>query len=178
MALDAHQRQRSDHRANPTEKETEMTTKIQTVLMTGKTHTTASRRDGAPSGDDRIDIQMSIPGQAGNEITLEAMQLHPTAEQLFAGAWSACYTGALGVAAKAKKVALPSDMSVDIEVDLGQTRGAYFLQARIDVRMPGVARDVAEAIAHAAHQMCPYSKAVHGNIDIATNIVAEYALAA
>jgi len=155
-----------------------MTTKIQTVLMTGKTHTTASRRDGAPRGDERIDIQMSIPGKAGNEIVLKAIELHPTAEQLFAGAWSACYTGALGVAAKARKVALPSDMSVDIEVDLGQTRGAYFLQARIDVRMPGVERDVAEAIAHAAHEMCPYSKAVHGNIDVATSIVAEHALAA
>jgi len=155
-----------------------MTTKIQTVLMTGKTHTTASRREGTAGGDERIDIQLSTPGKAGNEIALTAVQLHPTAEQLFAGAWSACYTGALGYAAKAKKVALPSDMSVDIEVDLGTAGNAYFLQARIDVRMPGVAPDVAEAIAHAAHQMCPYSKAVHGNIDVATNIVAEYALAA
>jgi osmotically inducible protein OsmC len=178
MAFDACKRLRSDYRANPTEKEIEMTTKIQTVLMTGKTHTTASRREGAPSGDDRIDIQMSTPGKAGNEIVLKAIPLHPTAEQLFAGAWSACYTGALGVAAKAKKVALPSDMSVDIEVDLGQTRGAYFIQARIDVCMPGVEREVAEAITHAAHEMCPYSKAVHGNIDVATNIVAADALAA
>jgi Ohr subfamily peroxiredoxin len=155
-----------------------MTTKIQQVLMTGKTHTTASRREGAPRGDERVDIRMSTPGEAGNDIVLEATPLHPTAEQLFAGAWSACYTGALGVAAKAKKVALPADMAVDIEVDLGQTGGAYFLQARIDVRMPGVAHDVAEAIAQAAHQMCPYSKAVHGNIDVATNVSAAEALAA
>lgn len=178
MAHDTYKRLRPHYRADPTEKETEMTTKIQTVLMTGKTHTTASRSEGAPHADDRVDIRMSIPGKAGNEIVLEAIQLHPTAEQLFAGAWSACYTGALGVAAKAKKVALPSDMSVDIEVDLGQTRGAYFIQARIDVRMPGVALDVAEAIAHAAHEMCPYSKAVHGNIDVATNVVVAEALAA
>ncbi|MGJ7506113.1 Ohr family peroxiredoxin [Variovorax sp. GT1P44] len=155
-----------------------MTTKIQQVLMTGKTHTTASRGEGGPRNDERVDIRMSTPGNAGNEIALEAIQLHPTAEQLFAGAWSACYTGALGVAAKARKVALPADMAVDIEVDLGQTGGAYFLQARIDVRMPGVEHDVAEAIAHAAHQMCPYSKAVHGNIDVATNVIAAEALAA
>ena len=155
-----------------------MTTKIQTVLMTGKTHTTASRREGAPRGDGRVDIQMSIPGKSGNEIVLKEIQLHPTAEQLFAGAWSACYTGALGVAAKTRKVAVPSDMSVDVEVDLGQTGGAYFIQARIDVRMPGVAPEVAEAIAHAAHAMCPYSKAVHGNIDVVTTVVAEQALAA
>jgi lipoyl-dependent peroxiredoxin len=150
-----------------------MTTKIQTVLLTGKTHTTASHREGAPRGDERIDIQLSTPGNAGKEIVFTAIQMHPTAEQLFAGAWSACYTGALGLVAKEKKVALPSDMSVDIEVDLGKTGNAYFIQARIDVRMPGVALDVAEAIANAAHGVCPYSKAVHGNIDVATQVVAE-----
>jgi Ohr subfamily peroxiredoxin len=155
-----------------------MTTKIQTVLLTGKTHTTASRREGAPRGDDRLDIQLSTPGDAGNDIGFTAIQGHPAAEQLFAGAWSACYTGALHLAAKAKKVALPSDMSVDIEVDLGKTGSAYFIQARIEVRMPGVALDVAEAIAHAAHEACPYSKAVHGNIDVTTKVVAADAVAA
>ena len=80
--------------------------------------------------------------------------------------------------AKAKKVALPSDLSVDIEVDLVMAGNAYFIQARVDVRMPGVALDVAEAIAQAAHDVCPYSKAVHGNIDVATNVVATDAVAA
>lgn len=155
-----------------------MTPKIQNVLLTGKTHTTASRHEGARRGDDRLDIRLSTPGKAGNDIVFTAIQMHPTAEQLFAGAWSACYTGALGLAAKAKKVALPSDTSVDIEVDLGKTGDAYFIQARIDVRMPGVALDVAEAIALAAHDICPYSKAVHSNIDIATNVVAADAVAA
>ncbi|MDN8617904.1 Ohr family peroxiredoxin [Variovorax ginsengisoli] len=154
-----------------------MTTKIQTVLLTGKTHTTASRREGAPRGDERVDIQLSIPGKAGNEIEFNAIQMHPTAEQLFAGAWSACYTGALGLVAKTKKVTLPTDMSVDIEVDLGMTGAAYFIQARIDVRMPGVAPEVADAIARAAHDVCPYSKAVHGNIDVVTNVVATDAVA-
>ena len=155
-----------------------MTTKIQTVLLTGKTHTTASRHEGAPLGDDRLDIQLSTPGNTANDIGFTAIQAHPAAEQLFAGAWSACYTGALGLVAKAKKVALPSDMSVDIEVDLGKTGAAYFIQARIDVRMPGVALEVAEAIVHAAHEVCPYSKAVHGNIDVTTNVVATDAVAA
>src|SRR5438093_960370 len=63
-----------------------VTTKIQTVLLTGKTHTTASRSEGAPRGDDRVDIQLSTPGNPGNEIAFTAIQLHPTAEQLFAGA--------------------------------------------------------------------------------------------
>ena len=155
-----------------------MITKIQSVMLTGKTHTTASHREGAPHGDERIDIKLSTPGTSDHDIALTAIQAHPAAEQLFAGAWSACYTGALGLVAKAKKVALPADMSVDIEVDLGKTGNAYFLQARIDVRMPGVAFEVAEAIAHAAHEVCPYSKAVHGNIDVTTRVVATEAVAA
>ena len=148
------------------------TTKIQTVLLTGKTHTTPSRHEGAPRGGDLVDIQLSIPGKAGNEIALPAIQMHPTAEQLFAGAWSACYTGALGLVAKGKKVELPPDMSVDIEVDLGKTGSAYLLQARIEVRLPGIAAEVARAIADAAHDVCPYSKAVHGNIDVVTSVAA------
>ena len=149
-----------------------MTTQIETVLLTGKTHTTANHREGAPRGDERIDIQLSTPGTVGNEIAFTAIQAHPAAEQLFAGAWSACYSGALGLVAKAKRVALPADLSVDIEVDLGKTGDAYFIQARFDVRMPGIALEIAEAIAHEAHGVCPYSKAVHGNIDVAMNVVA------
>ena len=101
-----------------------MTTRIQTVLLTGKTHTTASHREGAPHGE-RVDIQLSTPGKAVNEIAFTAIQAHPAAEQLFAGAWSACYTGALGLMAKAKRVTLPSDLSVDIEVDLGIGAGPF-----------------------------------------------------
>ena len=144
MAHGAQMCPRSDNQGQPTDEDSAMTTKIQTVLVTGKTHTTASRREGTPRSDDRIDIQLSTPGKAGNEIGLTAVQLHPTAEQLFAGAWSACYTGALGYAAKAKKVVLPSDMSVDIEVDLGMTGNAYFIQARIDIRMRAFAKSGAK----------------------------------
>jgi Ohr subfamily peroxiredoxin len=153
-------------------------TKIQNVLLTGKTHTSASLHEGVARGDDILDIQLSTPGTPGNEIAFDAIQNHPAAEQLFAGAWSACYSGALAYVAKSKKVALPGDTSVDIEVDLGTTRGAYFIQARIEVRMPGVALDVAQALAHAAHDVCPYSKAVHGNIDVVTKVVAADAVAA
>jgi osmotically inducible protein OsmC len=155
-----------------------MTTKIQTVLLTGKTHTTAGRREGARRGDDRLDIQLSTPGSAGKEIEFTAIPMHPTAEQLFAGAWSACYSGALGLVAKSKKVVLPPDFSVDIEVDLGKTGDAYLIQARIEVRLPGVELDVAQAIADAAHDVCPYSKAVHGNIDVLTQAMATETVAA
>lgn len=143
--------------------------KIEKVLFTGKTHTTASRESTGVHG--KLDLNLSVAGSADQDLTYAAVAPHPLAEQLFAGAWSACYTAAIGLVAAQKRVPLPADMSVDIEIDLGQTGAAYFLQARFEVRIPGVAQDVAERLAHAAHQICPYSKAVHGNIDVAVNVV-------
>ncbi|MGO4307113.1 Ohr family peroxiredoxin [Cupriavidus sp. RAF12] len=143
--------------------------KIQKVLFTGKTHTTASRQDGA--SHEQLDIHLTTPGNANSpEYSFDAVQSHPTAEQLFAGAWSACYTAAVGLAAKSAKVQVPHDAAVDIEVDLGMTGNEYFLQARIQLTLPGVAQDVAEKIAHAADEMCPYSKATRGNIDVALSV--------
>lgn len=145
--------------------------KIEKVLATGKTHTTAGSAGNTSRGHNgALDIQLSSPGNATPAHVFTAIQPHPAAEQLFAGAWSACYITAIGLVAKEMKVALPADMSVEIEVDVGQTGAAYFLQARFDVRVPGVAHEVATALAHAAHEICPYSKAVHGNIDVALNV--------
>lgn len=145
--------------------------KIEKVLLTGKTHTVASHRDGASRGDHgRLDITLSSPNVPKSELSFAAVQPHPTAEQLFAGAWSACFTAAIGLAAQQKKVVLPPDLALDFEVDLGQTGDAYFLQARLNVTVPGMAQDAAEALVHAAHEMCPYSKATRGNIDVALNV--------
>src|SRR5690349_3591529 len=148
-------------------------TRIEKVLFTGKTHTTASQHAGASRGhEERLDLRLSAPGnEAHPQHVFEAADPHPTAEQLFAGAWSACLITAIGLAAKAKKVALPSDLALDIEIDLGMTGNAYFLGARIDVSMPGVPRELAEAVVHAADELCPYSKATRGNIDVAINVI-------
>lgn len=146
--------------------------KIEKVLVTGKTHTKASTAGASSRGHDgSLDIELSSPGAKPAHV-FSAIQPHPTAEQLFAGAWSGCYIAAIGLVAKEKKVELPTDLSVDIEVDLGQTGKAYFIQARFNVRVPGVAQEVAEDIAHAAHEICPYSKAVRGNIDVSLNVLA------
>ena len=79
---------------------------------------------------------------------------------------SACFVGALGLAARDRHVALPADTAVDAEVDLGTGTDGYALQARLNVSLPGVPRDVALALVHAAHQTCPYSKMSRGNIDV------------
>jgi osmotically inducible protein OsmC len=144
--------------------------KIEKVLMTGKTHTTVSSTGSITRGHiDSLDIQLSSPGSAKLAHEFKAIQPHPTAEQLFSGAWSACFIAAVEVAAKEMKVTLPPDLSVDIEVDLGQTGSAYFLQARLNLRVPGLAQNVATELVHAADQICPYSKATRGNIDVTIN---------
>ncbi|QGW84140.1 organic hydroperoxide resistance protein [Variovorax paradoxus] len=138
-------------------------TRIEKVLYTGKTHTSSGGRDGeARSSDGRLDIKLSSPGSAGTGTN---------PEQLFAAGWSACFIGAMGKAAGKMKVTLPPDLAVDAEVDLGMAGNEYFLQARLNVSLPGLDREVAQALTDAAHQTCPYSKATRGNIDVAINLV-------
>jgi osmotically inducible protein OsmC len=138
-------------------------TQIEIVLYTGKTHTSSGGRDGTSrSADGRLDIKLSSPGTAGSGTN---------PEQLFAAGWSACFIGAMGVAAAQKKVALPADRAVDAEVDLGTNAGGYVLRARLNVSLPGLGREVAREIVDAAHQICPYSKATRGNINVEINLV-------
>ncbi|KPH00954.1 peroxiredoxin [Pseudomonas sp. RIT-PI-q] len=145
--------------------------KIEKVLATGKSHTTLSSSGNTSRGHNgKLDIELSTPGAEQPAHVFAATQPHPTAEQLFAGAWSACYIAALGLAAKTLKVTIPADVSVDIEIDLGQSDSGYLLQAGFNVHLPGLSHEVASAIAHAADQMCPYSKATRGNIDVYFNV--------
>jgi osmotically inducible protein OsmC len=146
--------------------------KIEKVLATGKTHTTLSSAGNTSRGHNgNLDIELSSPGSATPAHVFTGVQPHPQAEQLFAGAWSACYTAAVGLVAAERNISLPADLSVDIEVDLGQTGADYFLQARLTLRVPGLAHDVATELAHIADYICPYSKATRGNIDVAINVL-------
>jgi len=127
------------------------------VLFTGKTHTTAGPDGAGSSSDGFLDIKLPEP--------------HPAAENLFGVAWSACYMGALGLAAAKKQIELPADVAVDAEINLNLADGAFYLSARLNVSLPGIDREVAEELVQAAHGICPYSKATHGNIDVVTTVV-------
>jgi len=137
-------------------------TQIEKVLYTGKTHTTGGRDGASVSADGRLDLKLSRPGSPG---------AGTNPEQLFAAGWSACFIGAMGHAARNLKIALPADLAVDAEVDLGTAGDAFLLRARLNVSLPGLERDVAQSLVNAAHQTCPYSKATRGNIDVTTNLV-------
>src|SRR5215813_3980763 len=139
------------------------TTQPAKVLYTAKAHTTGGREGGAShTSDGRLDVKLTVPGAPGNGTN---------PEQLFAVGWSACYTSAIKIVAAKKKVKLPPDMAVDAEVDLCTGDDGYFLQARLNVSLPGLERQVAQSILEGAHQTCPYSKATRGNIKVEINLV-------
>lgn len=135
---------------------------VKKALYTAKVRTTGGRDGVSRSDDERLDIRLSSPGSAGKGTN---------PEQLFAAGWSACFEGALGLAAGKRKVKLPQDSAIDAEIDLCNDAGAYFLQARLNVSLPGLHRDVAQQLVDEAHTICPYSKATRGNIAVEINLV-------
>jgi osmotically inducible protein OsmC len=133
------------------------------VLYTAKDHTTGGRDGGASrSSDGRLEVNFTVPGTPGTGTN---------PEQMFGAGWSACFIGAMKIAAAKMKVKVPNDVFVDAEVDLCLIGDAYFLQARLNVSLPGLDREVAQALADAAHQTCPYSKATRGNIAVKINLI-------
>ena len=133
------------------------------VLYTARTHTVGGRDGGVShSSDNRLDIKLSVPGTP---------RTGTNPEQLFAAGWSACFEGAIGLVAQKMKIPLPAGMAIDAEVDLCIDDTGFFLQARLNVSLPGLDREVAQALVDAAHQTCPYSKATRGNINVAINLV-------
>ena len=126
------------------------------TLYTAQVHTVGGREGAAKSSDGQLDIKLSPPG-------INRPGTNP--EQLFAAGWSACFEGALGLAARQAGIQLPAETAIDAEVDLNQGDDGYFLTARLNVSIPGIQDDVAQSLVDAAHATCPYSKMAKGGID-------------
>jgi lipoyl-dependent peroxiredoxin len=135
-----------------------------TVRYTARTHTSGGRRGGISHSDDgRLDVTFSAPGVPG---------IGTNPEQLFAAGWSACFISAMGVVANRMKVKLPDGAAVDAEIDLCNSGNVYFLRARLNVSLPGLARALAQAILDVTHgETCAYSNATRGNIEVTLNLV-------
>ena len=133
------------------------------VLYTARTETTGGRERGVSrSSDGLLDIRLSTPGSA---------RIGSNPEQLFAAAWSASLESAVALAARQRNIVFPVGPVIEAEVDLRLADGANFLQARLNVSLPGVEWEVAHALLDEACQTCAYSKATRGNIDIVINLV-------
>ncbi|GAA0237750.1 organic hydroperoxide resistance protein [Marinomonas primoryensis] len=128
------------------------------------TATSTGGRDGrSVSSDNKLDLSLSTPkelGGAGGEGT--------NPEQLFAAGYSACFIGALKLVASQQKIKMPADVNVTATIGIGpNTKGEGFtISADLEVNIPGVEASVVEQLVEAAHQVCPYSNATRGNIDV------------
>jgi osmotically inducible protein OsmC len=136
--------------------------RLEKVLYTAKAHTTGGRSGVSRSSDGRLEVRLSRPGSPGTGTN---------PEQLFAAGWSACFESAMEFVAHNLKIALPADHAVDAEIDLGPEGGAFSLAARLTVSLPGMERATAQRLIEATHQVCPYSRATHGNIAVETTLI-------
>jgi lipoyl-dependent peroxiredoxin len=136
-------------------------TRLEKVLYTAKTHTTGGRDGASRTSDGRLDLKLSAPGTPG---------AGTNPEQLFAAGWSACFLSAINIVAAKNRVTLPAEPAIDAEIDLGATHGVFGLAARLKVSLPGIEPQAAQALVDAAHQVCPYSRATRGSIDVAITV--------
>ncbi len=141
---------------------------LEKTLYTARATSTGGRTGSSRSDDDRLNLQLSTPKGLGGD---DGPGTNP--EQLFAAGYSACFIGALKAVAARQKVALPADLSIDAEVGIGPLAnkpGAFGIAAALTVKLPGMDRQQAEALTAAAHEVCPYSNATRGNVDVTLRV--------
>jgi Ohr subfamily peroxiredoxin len=134
-----------------------MSTPLDKVLYTARTHAVGGREGTGRSDDGRIEVKLSSPGGAGNGTN---------PEQLFGVGYSACFLGAMKAVAPKVGVSVPAETAIDAEVDLGPTALGYGIAVRLKITLPGLERAKAEQLVNEAHKVCPYSNATRGNIDV------------
>jgi Ohr subfamily peroxiredoxin len=139
---------------------------LEKVLYTAHATSTGGREGSSRSSDGALEVRLSTPKELGG-----AGGPGTNPEQLFAAGYSACFIGALKVVAGKAKVALPADTSITADVGIGPIPAGFGIQVALNVSIPGVDRDTARKLVDAAHQVCPYSNATRGNIDVALNVV-------
>jgi Ohr subfamily peroxiredoxin len=128
--------------------------------------TSTGGRDGrAISSDNILDVKLATPkelGGAGGAAT--------NPEQLFAAGYSACFIGALKFVAGQSKHKIPDDASITAHVGIGQIPGGFGLDIDLHISLPGLDQTDAQSLVDAAHQVCPYSNATRGNVDVRLHV--------
>lgn len=136
------------------------------VLYTATATATGGRQGTAASSDGALKIELSTPRELGG-----AGGPGTNPEQLFAAGYSACFIGAMKAVAAGQKLSLPADVSISSDVGIGPITGGFGIQVAMRISLPGMERAAAEALIAAAHQVCPYSNATRGNIDVSLTLV-------
>jgi lipoyl-dependent peroxiredoxin len=142
---------------------------IDKALYTAHATSTGGRTGTTESSDGKIKLQLSTPKELGGD---SGPGTNP--EQLFASGYSACFIGAMKAVARNQKIALPAEVSITADVSIGPMSGkpgAFGIAVAMAISVPGMDKAAVEALVKAAHEVCPYSNATRGNIDVALNVV-------
>lgn len=140
--------------------------KIEKVLYRATSTSTGGRDGTTKSSDGVIDLKLTTPKELGG-----AGGNGSNPEQLFASGYSACFIGALKVVAGREKIKLPDTTSITGVVGIGPIPTGFSIEVELKISIPGVERSVAEHLVEKAHQVCPYSNATRGNIDVTLTVV-------
>ncbi|MDF9618502.1 organic hydroperoxide resistance protein [Pseudomonas entomophila] len=135
------------------------------VLYTAVATATGGRDGRAISSDNNLDVKLATPKELGG-----AGGAASNPEQLFAAGYSACFIGALKFVASQNKRSIPADASITARVGIGQIPGGFGLDIDLHISLPGLERADAQALVEAAHQVCPYSNATRGNVDVRLHV--------
>jgi osmotically inducible protein OsmC len=140
--------------------------KLEKALYQATATATGGREGSAKSSDGVLDIKLSTPKELGG-----AGGSGTNPEQLFAAGYSACFLGAMKFVAGQDKIAIPADTSITGIVGIGQIPAGFGIEAELKISLPGLDRAVAQTLIDKAHQVCPYSNATRGNIDVTLTLV-------
>ncbi|TMP00173.1 Ohr subfamily peroxiredoxin [Pseudoalteromonas sp. S3260] len=139
---------------------------LQNVAYTAKARATGGREGVAKSDDSRLDVNLSTPKGLGGD---DGQGTNP--EQLFAAGYAACFIGALKFVAGSEKVALPSDTYINSEVSIGAIEGGFGIAVKLAVSLGDMDKAAAQELVNKAHQVCPYSNATRGNIEVELSVI-------
>ena len=139
---------------------------LQNVAYTAKATATGGREGVAKSDDGRLNVNLSTPkGLCGDD----GQGTNP--EQLFAAGYAACFIGALKFVAGSEKIALPSDTHINSEVSIGAIEGGFGIAVKLAVSLGDMDKTAAQELVNKAHQVCPYSNATRGNIEVELSVI-------
>ena len=142
-----------------------MVSKVEKVVYKAHAKSTGGRDGSSRSSDGLLDVKLAVPREMGGA----GGGVNP--EQMFAAGYSACFLGAMKFVAGTQKVALPADSSINATVGIGQIPAGFGIEVQLEVSVPGMDRAAAQAIVDKAHQVCPYSNATRGNIEVTITLV-------
>ncbi len=140
---------------------------LEKVFYRAKVTATGGRDGKAVSSDQVLDLKLAVPREMGGS---NGKATNP--EQLFAAGYSACFLGAIKYAASKEKVSVPDNATVTAIVGIGPITNGFGIEVELQIALPGMAREIAQALVNKAHnEVCPYSNATRGNIDVRLTII-------